>query len=119
MPWLIRKGDLVQVVTGNESGRRTGSAQAETVRPTGTRGRVKRVVPSKGLVEVEGVRVARKAVRPDVRKGIRGGFIGKVLPVNKSNVMLVCPNCDRPVRAKRELRDGKKARVCRRCGEEI
>lgn len=118
MPRLIRKGDLVQMVTGDEGGRRTRPA-GEAGRPPGTRGRVKRVVAKKGRVEVEGVRVATKAVRPNPRKGIRGGFMEKTLPVSISNVMLVCPKCDRPVRPRRALKEGKKVRVCRKCGEDI
>ena len=119
MSWLIKKGDLVQVIAGDEGGRRSRSGKEEADRPLGTRGRVKRVVTKKGLVEVEGVRVVKKAVRPNPRKGIRGGFMEKTLPVRISNVMLVCPGCDKPVRPRRERREGKKVRVCRRCGEEI
>ena len=119
MAWLIRKGDLVQVITGNEGGRRTRPSGEEAGKPLGTRRRVKRVVVKKGLVEVEGVRVATKAVRPNPRKGIRGGFMEKTMPVNISNVMLVCPKCDRPVRPRRVLKEGKKVRVCRKCGEDI
>ena len=119
MPWLLRKGDLVQVITGEEGGRRTPPSKEKAARPVGTRGRVKRVDAKKGTVEVEDVRVVKKAVRPDPRKGIRGGFMEKTLPVRISDVMLVCPRCDRPVRPRREKRDGKKVRVCRKCGEEI
>ncbi len=119
MSRLIRKGDLVQVITGEEGGRRTRPSDEKSGRPVGTRGRVKQVDTKKGLVEVEDVRVVKKAVRPDPRKGIRGGFIEKTLPVNMSNVMLVCPRCDRPVRLRRERRGAKRVRVCRKCGEEI
>ncbi len=119
MSQLIKKGDLVQVISGDEGGRRTRSSGEEAGKPLGTRGRVKRVVAKEGLLEVEGVRVARKAVRPNPRKGIRGGFMEKTLPVRISNVMLVCPGCDRPVRPRRERREGKKVRVCRRCGGEM
>lgn len=119
MAWLIRKGDLVQVIAGDESGRRMRASEKDSAKPAGTRGRVKRVDRSKGVVEVEDVNVARKAVRPDPRKGIRGGFMEKTLPVSISNVMLVCPKCDRPVRPRRQVKDGKKIRACCKCGEEI
>lgn len=116
---LIRAGDEVQVVCGAESGRRTPPAEGDAkANPQGVRGRVRRVLRSEGRVLVAGVRMVKKATRPDPKKGHRGGFLEREAPVPLSNVMLVCRKCDRPVRARVEKgEDGKKVRVCRRCGE--
>jgi large subunit ribosomal protein L24 len=115
---LIKTGDEVQVVTGAESGRRAPSAEGdESANPPGVRGRVRRVLRSEGRVVVAGVRMVKKATRPDPKKGHRGGFVEREAPIPISNVMLVCRTCDRPVRARMgKGEDGKKARFCRRCG---
>lgn len=112
----IKSGDEVQIVRGTGSGRRT-PPEGEGANPQGLRGRVRRVLRSEGRVVVEGVRVVKKAVRPNPAKGIRGGFTEKEAPVPISSVMLVCRKCDRPVRVRMvKGEEGKKARVCRRCG---
>ena len=118
---LIKTGDEVQVVSGAESGRRLPAPSGdESANPSGVRGRVRRVLRSEGRVVVAGVRTVKKATRPDPKKGHRGGFIEREAPIPISNVMLVCRNCDRPVRARvAKGEDGKKARFCRRCGEKI
>lgn len=118
---LIKTGDEVQVVCGAGSGRRTPAGAGEAdANPQGVRGRVRRVLVSEGRLIVAGVRKVRKATRPDPRKGHRGGFIEREAPVAISNVMLVCRKCDRPVRVRREKGpDGRKVRVCRRCGGRI
>ncbi len=122
---LIKTGDEVQVVTGAESGRRTAPDEGEAdANPQGVRGRVRRVLrPSKSRgvrVVVSGVRMVTKATRPDPRKGHRGGFVEREAPVAISDVMLVCRKCDRPVRVRLgKNEEGKKERVCRRCGEPL
>ncbi|HHN47099.1 MAG TPA: 50S ribosomal protein L24 [Planctomycetes bacterium] len=109
----IRKNDTVQVISGDFGGARVSE------KSRGARGRVLRVLPEKKKVVVEGVAVARKAVRPNPRKGHRGGFIEKELPIAASKVMLVCRNCDRPVRVGFRREDNKKVRYCKKCGQEV
>jgi len=109
----IRKNDTVQVVIGEEGGMKT---KAEG---RGTRGKVLRVLPGENKVIVEGVAIVRKAVRPNPRKGHRGGFVEKERPISVSNVMLVCRECDRPVRVGFKVKDGKKVRLCKKCGQEV
>jgi large subunit ribosomal protein L24 len=118
---MIKTGDEVQVISGAESGRREPAAEGDTsANPIGLRGRVRSLLLSEGRVVVAGVRNVKKATRPDPKKGHRGGFVEKEAPIPLSNVMLVCRKCDRPVRA-RMVKDeeGKKTRVCRKCGENI
>jgi large subunit ribosomal protein L24 len=118
---LIKTGDEVQVVSGAESGRREPAPEGDsTANPAGLRGRVRKVLRAEGRVLVAGVRNIKKATRPDPKKGHRGGFVEKEAPIPLSNVMLVCRKCDRPVRVRMAKNDeGKKTRLCRKCGEKI
>lgn len=119
----VRKGDEVQVIRGKGSGRKTRpevqADKGEKQNPVGLRGRVRRVLTDSGRLIVEGVRKGSKAMRPDPRKGIRGGFMEQERSLPASCVMLVCARCDRPVRVRFEKREGKRTRLCRRCGEAV
>lgn len=118
---MIKAGDEVQVVLGAESGRRDPAADGDqSANPAGVRGRVRKVLRAEGRVVVAGVRTVKKATRPDPKKGHRGGFVEIEAPIPISNVMLVCRNCDRPVRVRMAKGDeGNKVRLCRKCGEKI
>lgn len=103
----IRKGDRVHVLTGKDAGKE---------------GRVIAVYPLKNRVLVEGInRVKRhEKVRPARgRAGQEGGIVTKELPVDMSNVTLVCSN-DGPTRVGfRVDDDGSKVRICKKCEAEI
>jgi large subunit ribosomal protein L24 len=100
----VKRGDTVAVIAGKERGKR---------------GKVLRVLPERGRVIVEKVNMLKKHQRP-TQKLRQGGIIEREGSLNLSNVMVVCPKCDRPARAGvRQLAEGKKVRVCRRCGEMI
>lgn len=109
MPGLdIRKNDEVEVIAGKDKGKR---------------GRVVRVLPRENRVMVEGVnRVKRHMrVRPSRQSGRiqEGGIVTKELPVHVSNVLPVCKSCGRPTRVGHRVEEGRKVRVCRRCGGEF
>lgn len=103
----IRKGDRVHVLAGKDAGKE---------------GRVIAVYPTEGRVLVEGInRVKRhEKVRPAKgRAGQEGGIVTKELPVNLSNVTLICSS-DGPTRVGFRVEpDGSKVRVCRKCEAEI
>ncbi|HHX96969.1 MAG TPA: 50S ribosomal protein L24 [Clostridia bacterium] len=100
----VRKDDLVQVITGKDAGKQ---------------GKILNVDPRKGRVVVEGVNIVKRHMRP-TQANPQGGIMEIEAPVDSSNVMLVCQKCDVPVRIKKKfLADGKKVRVCNRCGEEF
>ena len=100
----VRRGDLVGVIAGKERGKR---------------GKVLRVLQDKGRVVVERVNMIKKHQRP-TQKLRQGGIIEREGPLAISNVLLVCTRCDRPVRSGiTVLADGRKTRVCKRCGESI
>ena len=51
--------------------------------------------------------------------GENGGRIEKEAPIDASNVMLYCPNCKKGCRVGYAVADGKKVRVCKKCGKSI
>ena len=105
----IKKGDEVQVITGKDRSKRG--------RPR--RGRVIQVRPASGHVVVDGMNIEKKAMRQS-QKMRQGGIIERPGQMHVSNVMLVCPNCDAPVRPLRARRDdGRRVRVCRKCHKDI
>ncbi len=95
----------------------------EADRRPGRRGRVIRMLPDGKRVLVEGVNVQIKHARPRGRATraaqLQTGRIEQPGPISISNVMLVCPNCDRPTRVRKGQVEGKSARICRRCGEPV
>ena len=100
----IRKGDRVRVLSGKDKGKE---------------GEVMRALPRDRKVIVDGVNVARKSQRP-TRTTQQGGIIDKDMPIQVSNVALVCPSCGKPTRVGFTIdKSGQKARVCRKCGGEI
>ncbi len=100
----VRKGDTVAVIAGRERGKR---------------GKVLRILPDQGRVVVEHVNMIKKHQRP-TQKLRQGGIIEREGPLALSNVLLVCSRCDRPSRTGvKMLADGRKVRVCKRCGEAV
>lgn len=98
----IKKDDFVRVIAGKDRGKQ---------------GRVLRVFPNEGRVTVERLNMIKRHTRP-VRQTQPGGIIEREGKIHLSNVMLICTRCGRGVRVGHQrLEDGKKVRVCRRCGE--
>ena len=104
MSWTysIRKGDTVKVVAGRDKGKV---------------GRVLSLDPRNTRCFVEHVNMIKRHTRPNPAKQIKGGIVEREGPVHVSNVMIVCPGCTKPARvAHNALADGRKVRVCRKCG---
>ena len=98
----IRKGDQVRVMTGRNKGKV---------------GRVLSVNPIKRTVTVEHANMIKRHTRPNPAKNIKGGIVEREGPLNVSNVLLVCPGCNKHTRVGHaSLSDGTKVRICRRCG---
>jgi large subunit ribosomal protein L24 len=102
----IRKGDTVEIIKGNDRAR---SGQPPT------RGTVLQVLPEAGLVVVEGVNVRthHEKVRPNKDGSQSGGLIKREAPVALSNVALVDPKTNKPVRVGIKVVDGKRVRYTR------
>ncbi len=106
----VKKGDMVEVIVGRDA------AASERHR---ARGRVLSVDARKNRVTVEGINRVHKHVRPS-RKTPQGGRLHIERPIDLSNVMPICPKCDRGVRVGvRANADGSKERVCRKCGTSL
>ena len=100
----VRRGDTVAVIAGRERGKR---------------GKVLRVLPVGGRVLVEKLNMMKKHQRP-TQKLRQGGIIEREGPLALSNVLPICGRCDKPSRTGfTMLADGRKSRVCRRCGESV
>lgn len=100
----VKKGDTVYVLSGNDRGKK---------------GKVLRVLPSKGMVLVEGINISTKHKKPRSATQ-QGGIVHQESPINSSQVMLVCGKCKSPTKISRQtLASGQKARVCKKCNEVI
>jgi len=85
----------------------------------GDTARVLKVLASENRVIVEGVNYRHKHMRPS-QENPRGGRIMKEMPIHASNVRVYCPKCESGTSSVRRPReDGKKIRVCRKCGEAL
>ena len=100
----ICKGDTVQVISGNDKGRRAT---------------VLNVFKDRGRVIVEGVNMRKHHTRPTSRDP-QGGIVEREAPVHISNIMVVCPKTDQPTHiGHKQLDSGKYVRVSARSGEMI
>jgi len=101
----VKTGDSVMVISGKDKGKI---------------GNVKKSIPTKNKVVVEGVNIVTKAVKANPMAGVQGGLIKLEAAINSSKVMIYCPKCEKPTRIRREiLEDKSKVRVCKKCGEQI
>ncbi|NTU59536.1 MAG: 50S ribosomal protein L24 [Deltaproteobacteria bacterium] len=97
----IKKNDLVEVIAGNDKGKR---------------GKVIRVRTDRQTALVEKVNMVRRHKKADATS--QGGIVDKEAPLNLSNIGRVCEKCDKPTRiGYKFLEDGTKVRACKRCGE--
>jgi large subunit ribosomal protein L24 len=100
----IKKGDTAFVITGKNKGKS---------------GRVLAVLPTKERVIVEGLNIVKKHMKPS-KQYTKGGIIEKEAPIHISNVMLMCPKCNKPTRiGSTAYDDGRKLRRCKKCNEVI
>jgi large subunit ribosomal protein L24 len=115
----VRKGDLVQMITGKDRGKQ---------------GRVLEAHPNERRVIIENLNMVKRHQRPKPMRDpsrmgapqiIPGGIMEKAAAVSVSNVMVVCPVCGRPTRVGMQAKEVKgqtiHVRVCKRadCGQEI
>ena len=98
----FKKGDNVKVLAGKDRGKM---------------GKIERVFPSKGKAMVSGVNTAVKHQKP--KRGVKQvGRINITLPIDVSNLALVCDKCAKSARIGfKILGDNKKVRICKRCNE--
>jgi len=106
----VKKGDNVRVLSG---------------RSAGESGRITRVLPRTERAIVEGVNLVTRHQRArggqTVTAEQRSGRIEKPSPIHVSNLMVICPNCNRPTRVGHRESDGRMVRACKQpgCGDLI
>jgi large subunit ribosomal protein L24 len=97
----LKKDDIVQVITGKEKGKK---------------GKVLAFFPE-GRITVEKLNMLKKHTKGD-GKSRQPGIVEQEGKMHISNVMLACDKCGKGVRVKRkQLEDGKRVRICQKCGE--
>ena len=99
----IRKGDLVQVISGKYKG---------------AKGRMLMVLPEDDKVIVEGVNVKKRHVKPNAKMP-QGGTVEREAPIHACKVMPVDPTTGAPTRVRIKVEDGKKVRVAVKSGAPI
>lgn len=105
----FKKDDTVKVISGRDKGKT---------------GRILRVDHETGRVLVEHVSMVKRHTRPNPTQQIKGGIAERESPIDASNVMIVCPGCNKAVRIGHNvdhLPGGKarRTRICRKCGNAL
>ena len=103
MAMNVKKGDTVIVLSGKDKGKQ---------------GKVLGTVPSEAKVVVEGINMVTCHVKPR-RQGEEGGIVKREAAIYASKVQVVCPKCGKGTRVAHKVEDGKKTRVCKKCGAEL
>jgi len=98
----LKRNDQVRVVTGREKGKQ---------------GKILSIDRKNDRVYVEGLNMVKKAMRR-TRENQKGGIVEVEAPLAISNVMIVCRKCG-PTRVGYQIKGQSKARICRKCGEQL
>ena len=96
----IKKGDTAVVISGKEKGKQA---------------KVLRVEPAKNKVVLEGTNMLTKHKKPK-NQTTPGGIIKQEGALDASNVMVVCPKCNKATRVGHKIENGEKSRICKKCG---
>jgi large subunit ribosomal protein L24 len=100
----LKKGDTVMVITGRERGK-TGKILSLNV--------------GESRVVVEKLNMIKRHTKPS-QKVRQGGILEREAPMDLSNVMLLCGNCEKPVRVGIKTQaDGQRVRICKQCKQVI
>jgi len=99
----LKKGDTVKILIGKDKNREST---------------IERIYPTSGKVLVNGVNQYKRHVKGQAQ-GAKSEITTITKPLPASNVALICPSCKKSTRIGFEMKDGKKVRVCRKCGKSI
>jgi large subunit ribosomal protein L24 len=104
MALRLRKGDMVQIITGEGKGQT---------------GKVMRVLPEKNRVLVENKNTVKRHTKPS-SKNQQGGILEKEASIHISNLLLLCEKTNRPTRfGVKFLENGRKVRFSKRSKEQV
>jgi len=96
----IKKGDNVVIIAGKEKGKT---------------GKINLINPDKNRVSVEGLNMIQKHKKPRNAQD-KGGIIKKEGTIDISDVQVICPSCGKATRIAHSFVNGKKVRICKKCG---
>jgi large subunit ribosomal protein L24 len=99
----VKKNDTVLVLTGKDAGKT---------------GKVLVSIPADNKVKVEGINVQMKS-RKARKANETSAIVPQVGAIDASNVMVVCPVCNKATRVAYTEVEGKKIRVCKKCGASL
>jgi large subunit ribosomal protein L24 len=100
----IKKDDKVKILTGKDKGKIS---------------KVLKVIKKSNRVVVENINVVKVHQKP-TQASPQGGIVEKSMPIEVSNMMIMCNHCVKPTRVSiKELENGKRVRVCKKCNEQI
>ncbi|MEK7526310.1 MAG: 50S ribosomal protein L24 [Patescibacteria group bacterium] len=100
----FKSGDSVKITLGKDKGRE---------------GKIEKIFPKKSLALIPEINIYKKHVKSALTKDKKGGIFEIARPMAFSKFALICPNCKKITRAGFEVKDGKKMRVCKKCGKEM
>ena len=98
----LKKGDKVLIIFGKDKGKK---------------GKILKALIKKNRVIVEGVNLAKKHQKAR-KTGEKGQTIEVLLPIDVSNVKLICKKCNKPTRVGYKIVKDEKYRICKKCGQE-
>lgn len=100
----LKKNDFVTVIAGKDKGKK---------------GKILFLFPAIQRAIVEKINFVKRHTRPR-HQGDQAGIIEKEAPIHISNLMIICGKCNKATRTRKKvLEDGKKVRICVKCGEII
>src|SRR2546423_10480058 len=106
----VKTGDEVLIIAGKDKGKR---------------GKIKQAMPKDSRVVVEGLNIVKRHMKQR-GPGKPGGIIEMEAPLHVSNVMLICPRCERATRTGRRFLDEtdhkgrpRKVRFCKVCDQVV
>ena len=101
----VRKGDTVVVLSGKDAGKK---------------GRVLRVLATKGTAIVERVNFTKKHTKPNPGKNVKGGILERESPIHVAKLQVVCPSCGEAARlGNHRNEEGEGVRFCRKCKADL
>lgn len=95
----IKKGDTVEVLSGNDRGKT---------------GEVLEVIPKTQKIVVKGVNIRKKHTKPR-KQGEEGGIIPSEFPIHSCKVNVVCPKCGKTTKLGYRIEKENKVRFCKKC----
>lgn len=99
----IKKGDQIEIIAGKDRGKT---------------GKVLRTILKNSKIVVEGLNVVKKHMKPK-KSGEKGQRVEIPMPIDVSNVMMVCPKCGKKTRIGFSFNNEEKLRICKKCKGEI